>query len=105
MREAHVDGLSHPSGHTRTRSPAPPSNPGPTADDYLEAFLTFLPPLVIQRIARGTGFVRRHRKLDPFAFETGPHLKGTVEALRDDDNLRVSDPILSIGGYYERVTP
>jgi len=43
MREAHVDGISRPSEKTRTRSPAPQSNPGPVADDYLEAFLTFLP--------------------------------------------------------------
>ncbi len=43
--------MSHPSRKTRTRGPAPPPNPGPTADDYLDAFLTLLPPRVIQRIA------------------------------------------------------
>ena len=103
--------MSHPSGKTRTRSPPPPPNPGPTADDYLEAFLTLLPPRVIQRIARETDFVQRHRKLDPvaflytLAFETGPQLQRTVEALRDAYNKRVPDPILSMGGFYERFTP
>ena len=103
--------MSHPSGKTRTRSPAPPPNPGPSADDYLEAFLTLLPPRVIQRIARETGFVQRHRKLDPvafrytLAFETGPQHQRTVEALRDAYNKRVPDPILCMGGFYERFTP
>ena len=103
--------MSHPSEKTRTRSPAPPPNPGPSADDYLEAFLTLLPPRVIQRLARETGFVQRHRKLDPvaflytLAFETGPQLQRTVEALRDAYNQRVPDPILSMGGFHERFTP
>ena len=61
--------MSHPSGKTRTKRPAPPPNSGPTADDYLEEFLTLLPTRVIQRLARETGFVQRHRKLDPLAIQ------------------------------------
>lgn len=81
------------------------------ADDYLEAFVTLFPPRVIQRIARESGFVRRHRKLDPvaflytLAFDTGPQLYHTLEALRDAYNKRTPDPILSAGGFYERFTP
>ena len=35
--------MSHWSGKTRTERPAPSPDPGPTLDDYLEAFLTLLP--------------------------------------------------------------
>ena len=103
--------MSHPSGKTRTKRRAPVPISHATPDDYLEAFLAFLPPRVILRIARETGFVRRYRKLDPvaflytLAFETGPQLQRTVEALRDAYNRRTPDPILSMGGFYERFTP
>jgi putative transposase len=103
--------MSHPSGKTRSkRRPTSPIGTA-TADDYLEAFLTLLPPRVILRIARESGFVRRHRKLDPvaflytLAFETGPQLQRTVDALREAYNKRTPDPILSMGGFYERFTP
>ncbi|MGI0130645.1 MAG: IS4 family transposase [Thermoplasmata archaeon] len=103
--------MSHPSGKTRTkgRSAAPADRAQP--EDYLEAFVTLFPPRVIQRIARESGFVRRHRKLDPvaflytLAFETGPQLQRTLAALRDVYNKRTPDPILSAGGFYERFTP
>jgi putative transposase len=92
-----------------SRSRAPAS--GAKADDYLDAFLELFPPRVVQRIARETGFVQRHRKLDPvaflytLAFDTGPQLQRTVEALREAYNERTPDPILSMGGFYERFTP
>ena len=103
--------MSHPSGKTRTKSrgrlPAERAQPG----DYLEAFLDLFPPRVVQRIAHESGFVQRHRKLDPvaflytLAFETGPQLQRTLEALRDAYNKQTPDPILSAGGFYERFTP
>ena len=103
--------MSHPSGKTRSKRGTLPSTSHATPDDYLEAFLTLLPPRVILRIARESGFVRRHRKLDPvaflytLAFETGPQLQRTVDALREAYNKRTPDPILSMGGFYERFTP
>jgi putative transposase len=103
--------MCHPSGKTRANSRGRPPAERAQADDYLEAFLDLLPPRVIQRIARESGFVRRHRKLDPvaflctLAFETGPQLQRTLEALRDAYNKRTPDPILSAGGFYERFTP
>ncbi len=103
--------MSHPSRKTRTRSRGRAHSPGAQPDDYLEAFLDLFPPWVIRRIARESGFVQRHRKLDPvaflytLAFETGPQLSRTLEALRDAYNKRTPDPILSAGGFYERFTP
>jgi putative transposase len=84
---------------------------GARADDYLEAFVGLFPPRVIQQVSRESGFVRRHRKLDPvaflytLAFDTGPQLQRTVEALREAYNERTPDPILSMGGFYERFAP
>jgi hypothetical protein len=103
--------MSHPSGKTRSKSRDRPTTERAQADDYLEAFIALLPPRVVQRIARESGFVRRHRKLDPVAFlytlalETGPQLQRTLEALRDAYNQQTPDPILSAGGFYERFTP
>lgn len=103
--------MSHPSGKTRAKSRVRPPAERAQADDYLEAFLDLFPPRVVQRIARESGFVQRHRKLDPvaflytLAFETGPQLSRTLEALRDAYNKRSPDPILSAGGFYERFTP
>jgi putative transposase len=103
--------MSHPSGKTRTSRRGRPLAERAQADDYLEAFVALFPPRVVQRIARESGFVRRHRKLDPvaflytLAFETGPQLQRTLEALRDAYNKQTPDPILSAGGFYERFTP
>jgi IS4 transposase len=103
--------MSHPSGKTRTKSRGRSPAERAQADDYLEAFVALFPPRVVQRIARESGFVRRHRKLDPvaflytLAFETGPQLQRTLEALRDAYNKQTPDPILSAGGFYERFTP
>ena len=103
--------MSHPSGKTRTKDRSPSPANRATPEDYLEAFVTLFPPRVVQRIARESGFVQRHRKLDPvaflytLAFETGPQLQRTLAALRDVYNKRTPDPILSAGGFYERFTP
>jgi len=103
--------MSHPSKKTRARRSRPPRISTATPDDYLDAFVSLFPPRVVQRIARESGFVRRHRKLDPvaflytLAFETGPQLQRTLEALRHAYNRRAPDPILSMGGFYERFTP
>jgi putative transposase len=103
--------MSHPSGKTRVKRHGRPPTGNAQASDYLEAFLTLFPPRVIQRIARESGFVRRYRKLDPvaflytLAFDTGPQLHHTLEALRDAYNRRTPGPILSAGGFYERFTP
>ena len=86
--------MSHPSGKIRSKRAEPKHAERARPDDYLEAFLDLLPPREIQRIARETGFVQRHRKLDPvaflytLAFESGPQLQRTVEALRDAYNER-----------------
>ena len=103
--------MSHPSKKTRVRHRAPARLSTATPDDYLDAFVSLFPPRVIQRIAEESGFVRRYRKLDPvaflytLAFETGPQLQRTIEALRHAYNRRAPDPILSMGGFYERFTP
>jgi len=103
--------MSHPSGKTRSKSRGRPATERAHAEDYLEAFIALYPPRVVQRIARESGFVRRHRKLDPvaflytLAFETGPQLQRTLEGLRDAYNKQTPDPILSAGGFYERFTP
>jgi IS4 transposase len=103
--------MSHLSGKTRTKTRGSRSAVGAQPNDYLDAFVALFPPRAIQRIARESGFVQRHRKLDPvaflytLAFETGPQLSRTLEALRDSYNKRTPDPILSAGGFYERFTP
>jgi IS4 transposase len=103
--------MTHRSRKTRSSSHRRLRPRGAQPDDYLEAFLDLFPPRVVQRIARESDFVQRHRKLDPvaflytLAFETGPQLSRTLEALRDAYNKRTPDPILSAGGFYERFTP
>jgi hypothetical protein len=65
--------------------------------------MILFPPRLVQRIGRGSGFVRCHRRLDPvaflypLAFETGPQLFHTLEALRDSYNKRTPNPILRVG--------
>jgi putative transposase len=103
--------MSHPSKKSRTHRRHLARLSTATPDDYLDAFVSLFPPRVIQRIARESGFVRRYRKLDPvaflytLAFETGPQLQRTVEALRHAYNRRAPDPILSMGGFHDRFTP
>ena len=103
--------MSYPSKKPRAKSRLPARLSTATATDYLDAFVTLFPPRVVQRIARESGFVRRYRKLDPvaflytLAFDTGPQLQRTVEALRHAYNRRAPDPILSMGGFHERFTP
>lgn len=103
--------MSHPSGRSRTKHRRQSRAEGAQPEDYLEAFVSLFPPRVIQRIARESGFVQRHRKLEPvaflytLAFETGPQLQRTLETLRDAYNKRTPDPILSAGAFYERFTP
>src|SRR5580658_1027954 len=103
--------MTHPSRKTRSSSHRRLRPRGAQPDDYLEAFLDLFPPRVVQRIARESDFVQRHRKLDPvaflytLAFETGPQLSRTLEALPISYNKRTPDPILSAGGFYERFTP
>src|SRR6202167_470818 len=103
--------MTHPSRKTRSSSHRRLRPRGAQPDDYLEAFLDLFPPRVVQRIARESDFVQRHRKLDPvaslytLAFETGPQLSRTLEALRDAYNKRPPSPNLSAGGFYERFPP
>jgi hypothetical protein len=90
--------MSHPSGKTRTkdRSPSPADRAKP--DDYLEAFAALFPARVVQRIARESGFVRRHRSLDPVAFryplasETGPPPQRTLATPRGVCHTRTPIP-------------
>jgi len=87
-------GISHPSGRTRSKRGTVMSTSHATPDDYLEAFLTLLPSRVILRTARESGFIRRHRKLDPvaflytIAFETGPQLQHTVDTVERHSKVR-----------------
>jgi hypothetical protein len=70
---------------TVARAPTPARGPPPTLlrDTLLERF----PSEVLQRIAEETGFVRRHRKVDPDAFfsaatlEAGVYLQRSLEQL------------------------
>ncbi len=111
MSDVPRQGMSHPSKTTRAGHRYPTRLITAAPDDYLGAFVSLFPPRVIQRIAREFGLVRRYRKLDPvaflytLAFETGPQLQRTVEALRHADNRRAPAPILSMGGFHERFTP
>ena len=65
----------------------------------------------MERLAKETGFLQRHRKPDPVAFlytlalEVGPEIERSLEELRHTYNTRTDDPILSYGGFYERFTP
>jgi putative transposase len=103
--------MAHPSGKTRARNHRRPPPLGAQPEDYLEGFLALFPPKEIRRLAKESGFIKRHRKLDPvaflyaLAFDTGPKLQRTLDGLRDAYNKRTPDPILSAGGFYERFTP
>lgn len=69
------------------------------------------PLRVVLRMARETGFVLRHRRLDTVSIvctltlETGPLLQTTVEALREACDQRTPDAILSMGGSTSGLPP
>jgi len=94
---------------TSDRAPRDPRGPPPTLlqDTLLELF----PSEVLQRIAEETGFVRRHRKVDPVAFfwaislEAGVYLQRSLEQLRFVYNHKAPKPLYSYASFYDRFTP
>jgi putative transposase len=83
--------------------------PPPTLlqDTLLELF----PSEVIQRIAEESGFIQRHRKVDPVAFfwavtlEAGVYLQRSLEQLRFVYNQKAPKPLYSYSSFYDRFTP
>jgi hypothetical protein len=105
--------MSHPSGLTQKSKRLPPNPPRSRVDpkSLFQALLDLFPEAEVDRLARETGFLQHHRKLDPVAFlyslalEVGPEIERSLEELRHTYNTRTDDPLLSYGGFYERFTP
>lgn len=95
----------------RTSDRAPPAARGPPATLLQDTLLELFPSEVLQRIAEETGFVRRHRKVDPVAFfwtitlEAGVYLQGSLEQLRFVYNQKAPKPLYSYASFYDRFTP
>jgi IS4 transposase len=76
-----------------------------------DTLLELFPSDVLQRIAEETGFVRRHRKVDPAAFfwavtlEAGVYLQRSLEQLRFVYNQKAPKPLYSYASFYDRFTP
>ena len=89
----------------RSHRGAPP--PTLLQDTLLELF----PTEVLQRIAEETGFIQRHRKVDPVAFfwavtlEAGVYLQRSLEQLRFVYNQKAPKPLYSYSSFYDRFTP
>ena len=76
-----------------------------------DTLLELFPSEVLQRIAEETGFIQRHRKVDPVAFfwavtlEAGVYLQRSLEQLRFVYNQKAPKPLYSYASFYDRFTP
>ena len=76
-----------------------------------DTLLELFPSEVLQRIAEETGFIQRHRKVDPVAFfwavtlEAGVYLQRSLEQLRFAYNQKAPKPLFSYSSFYDRFTP
>jgi len=95
----------------RTSDRVPSTARGPPATLLQDTLLELFPSDVLQRIAEETGFVRRHRKVDPVAFfwavtlEAGVYLQRSLEQLRFAYNHKAPKPLYSYASFYDRFTP
>ncbi len=93
-----------PSAQRQALSRLPPTL---LQDTLLELF----PPKVLRRLAKESGFIQRHRKVDPVAFfwavtlEAGVELERSLEHLRRAYNHKASKPLYSYASFYDRFTP
>jgi putative transposase len=73
--------------------------------------LELFPSKVLQNLAEESGFVKRHRKVDPVAFfwavtlEAGVYLQRSLEQLRFVYNQKAAKPLYSYASFYDRFTP
>ena len=70
-----------------------------------------IPSEVLSPIAAETGFLRRHRKVDPVAFfravtlEAGAYLRRFVEQLRFVDTQKTPKALCSCSSFHDRFAP
>ncbi len=90
---------------TQGRRGAPP--PTLLQDTLLELF----PSDALHELAVQSGFIRRHRKVDPVAFfwavalEAGVYLQRSLDQLRHVYNDKAAKPLHSYSSFYDRFTP
>ncbi|MGI0054672.1 MAG: IS4 family transposase [Thermoplasmata archaeon] len=76
-----------------------------------DTLLELFPTRVLRQLADESGFVRRHRKVDPVAFfwtvtlEAGVYLQRSLEQLRFAYNQKAPKPLYSYASFYDRFTP
>ncbi len=76
-----------------------------------DTLLELFPAAVLRRLAEESGFIRRHRKVDPVAFfwavalEAGVYLQRSLDQLRHVYNDRAAKPLHSYASFYDRFTP
>ncbi len=76
-----------------------------------DTLLELFPPKVLRRLAQDSGFIQRHRKVDPVAFfwavtlEAGVYLQRSLEQLRFAYNHKAPKPLYSYASFYDRFTP
>jgi len=84
---------------------------GPPPTLLQDTLLELFPTEVLQRIAKDSGFIQRHRKVDPVAFfwavtlEAGVYLQRSLEQLRFVYNQKAPKPLHSYSSFYDRFTP
>ena len=65
----------------------------------------------LRHLADESGFIRRHRNVDPFGFfwavtlEAGVYLQCSLDQLRHVYNERAAEPLHSSASFYDRFTP
>ncbi len=93
-----------------------PATPRPRRDALprtllQDTLLELYPSEALIRLAEGSGFVCRYRKLDPVAFfwavtpEAGVYLQRSLDRLRHVYNQKAARPIHSYASFYDRFTP
>lgn len=90
----------------------PPRSSHPLPPTLLQdTLLELYPSDTLTRSAEESGFIRRHRKVDPVAFfravvfEGEIHHQRSLEQLRYAYNLQEVRPLSSYASFYERFTP
>ncbi|MGA7923340.1 MAG: IS4 family transposase, partial [Thermoplasmata archaeon] len=76
-----------------------------------DTLLELFPSNVLTRLAKESGFIQRHRKVDPVAFfwavtlEAGVYLQRSLDQLRHVYKDRAAKPLHSYASFYNRFTP
>lgn len=91
--------------------PRSPVSRGPPPTLLQDTLLELFPSKVLEKIAEDSGFIKRHRKVDPVAFfwavtlEAGVYLQRSLEQLRFVYNQKATEPLYSYASFYDRFTP